>query len=179
MRKIILIAQTSADGFVAGPGGEFTNFIDDEENLEFVCTLIEGADAIVSGRISFQLLDSNWPTAAQKPKATKSMITYSNWYNRVPKYVLSNTWQTSNSPNTHILRDNLPAEINKLKSQTGKAMLIFGSPTTVHTLLTWRVIDAIWLIIHPVIFGKGIPLFTDQENVIKLTLKKPGNCPVA
>lgn len=172
MRKIILIAQTSADGFVAGPNGEFDKFIDDDENLEFVCTLIEDADAIVSGRTSFQLLDSAWPTAAQKPTATKSMITYSKWYNSVPKYVLSNTLQIINSPNTHILRDNLPAAINKLKEQNGKTMLIFGSPSTVHALLTWQVIDEIWLIVHPVIFGRGIPLFTDRENTIKLNLNK-------
>lgn len=49
MRKIILIAQTSLDGYVAGPKGEFDNFIDDDENLEFVCSLTDGADGCTYG----------------------------------------------------------------------------------------------------------------------------------
>ena len=85
MRKLIAIVQTSFDGFVAGPNGEFTNFIGDEENLAFVCSLIENADAALFGRKSWQLLESNWPTAADKPGATAYEVKYSNWYNSVPK----------------------------------------------------------------------------------------------
>ena len=51
MKKLILIAQTSFDGFVAGPNGGFDNFIGDEENLEFVCSLTDDADTALFGRI--------------------------------------------------------------------------------------------------------------------------------
>lgn len=169
MRKLILIVQTSFDGFVAGPNREFDNFIGGEENLEYICDLIEEGDAMLLGRISYQLLDSDWPTAANKPNATKNIIKYSNWYNNVPKIIVSKTLQSTN-PAITIISANLSSEINNLKQQPGKNILIFGSPTLVHSLLDLHLIDSIYLIFHPVIFGEGIPLLKTSNRVTKLKL---------
>jgi len=170
MRELNWIVQTSLDGFVAGPKGEFDNFIGGEENLEFVCSITDEADAAMFGRISYELLESDWPKAADKPEATKNMIKYSNWYNSASKIVLSRTLPKDTSKNIHIISDNLLPEISKIKEQHGKDILIFGSPTTVHELLDINIIDNIWLIVHPVIFGKGIPLFRKRNPVINLRL---------
>ena len=170
MRELTLIVQTSLDGFVAGVKGEFDDFIGGEENLEFVCGLTEEADAALFGRVSYQLLESHWPTAADKPEATKNEIRYSNWYNAVPKFVLSQTLKANNSTNTYIIPKNIEAEINHIKQQPGKTILIFGSPTTVQSLLELYLIDSFWMIVHPVIFGKGIPFFRDRKDKIKLEL---------
>ncbi len=80
-------------------------------------------------------MDGDWPTAANKPNATKNEIKYSNWYNKVPKIVLSKTLQISNKKNTTVISKNIAHEINKIKNQPGKDILIFGSPTTVHSLI--------------------------------------------
>jgi dihydrofolate reductase len=170
MRELNLIAQTSLDGFVAGSKGEFDNFLGGEENLEFVCKITDTADAAMFGRISYELLESDWPTAASKPDATKNMIKYSNWYNSASKIVLSKTLSKDNLKNVVIISDDLLPEINKIKRQDGKDILIFGSPTAVHQLLDQNIIDNIWLIVHPVIFGEGIPLFRSRDHVIKFTL---------
>ena len=168
MRQLILIAQTSLDGFVAGVNGEFDNFIGGEENLEFVCSLTDRADAALLGRISYELLNADWPTTANKPGATKNMVKYSNWYNASAKIVLSHTLQAKG--NTIIINDNLPQEITKIKQQEGKDILVFGSPSIVHALLELDLLDSIWLIVHPVIFGSGIPLFKKAQKLIKLEL---------
>jgi len=174
MRKLILIAQTSFDGFVAGPKGEFDNFIGDEENLEFVCSLTDDADTALFGRRSYQMLEVDWPTAANKPNATKSVIKYSNWYNKVPKYVLSKTLQAGSSKNTSIISENISAQVNKIKESgntESRNILMFGGPTATHSLIELDLLDSIWLIMHPVIFGQGIPLFkNDIKKVIKLKL---------
>jgi len=174
MRKLILIAQTSFDGFVAGPNGEFDNFIDDKENLEFVCSLTDDADTALFGRKSYQMLEVDWPTAANKPNATEAVIKYSNWYNSVPKFVLSKTLQAGNSKNTSIISENISAEINKIKqpgTSGSKNILMFGGPTAVHSLIELDLLDCVWLILHPIIFGQGIPLFkNDIKKVIKLKL---------
>lgn len=170
MRQLTLIAQTSLDGFVAGLKGEFDNFIGGEENLEFVCSLIDDADAALLGRISYELLESDWPNAASKPDATKSMVKYSNWYNAATKIVVSKTLASNGAGNTIILNDNFPAEITKIKHQEGKGILVFGSPSVVHSLLESDLIDSIWIIVHPVIFGSGILLFAKTQKVIKLEL---------
>jgi dihydrofolate reductase len=176
MRKLILLAQISTDGFVAGRNGEFDNFIDGE-SLEFVCSLTEDADAALFGRKSYELLESYWPTAADKPNASEFEIKYSEWYNKVPKYVLSRTIQFAGSANTRTFNENIVSEIHTLKSEPGKNILIFGSPSAVHTLLQLNLIDGIWLIIHPVLFGTGISLFKDRDKVTKLQLSATKNFP--
>ena len=170
MRELNWLVQTSLDGFVAGPKGEFDNFIGGEENLEFVCGITDEADAAMFGRISYELLESGWPNAASKPDATKNEIKYSNWYNSASKIVLSKTLPKDTVKNIHTISDNLLPEISKIKEQDGKDILIFGSPTIVHELLDINIIDNIWLIVHPVIFGNGIPLFRKGNPVIKFRL---------
>ena len=171
MRNLILIVHTSFDGFVAGTKGEFDNFTPGEESLEFVCSVTNDSDAALFGRVSFQLLESHWPTAADSPNASKNAIHYSNWYNSVPKYVLSKSLQPGNSKNSFIINENIAEEINKIKNSGDKNILMFGGPTAAHSLIELNLLDGFWLILHPVIFGEGIPLFKeDIKKVIKLNL---------
>jgi hypothetical protein len=53
MRKLILLAHISLDGFVAELNGELDGFPHGEENLQFVCALTEDADAALFGRVSY------------------------------------------------------------------------------------------------------------------------------
>lgn len=170
MRDINLIAQISLDGFVAGIKGEFDNFTQGEETLEFVCNITDTADAAMFGRISYQLLESDWPTAGSKPGASKNIIKYSDWYNSASKIIFSRTLLKDNLKNATIISGNLLPQINKIKEQNGKDILIFGSPTIAHELMNLNTIDNIWLIVHPVIFGDGIPLFRTRNHNIQFTL---------
>src|SRR5829696_1901958 len=158
MRKLVLVVHTSLDGFVAGPNGELDGFDSGEENLEAVCQLTKEADAALFGRISYQLLNSDWPTKKDNPDATWNEVVYSCWYNQAKKFVVSKTLQ-QDEKNVTIIRDNLSSGISKLKQATGKQILIFGSPMLSQTLMQLGLIDEYWVFVNPVIFGEGIPLF--------------------
>ena len=162
MRKLTLIAHISLDGLVAGSKGELDDFDANEENLGFVCELTEEADTALFGRISYQLLDRYWPTAGDRPNATKGEIAYSNWYNNAKKIVISKTMPSANVNNTTIISENIPGRIIKVKEQPGKSILIFGSPAASQSLMPLNLIDDYWIFVNPVIFGKGIPLFAGQ-----------------
>ena len=168
MKKLTVIAQISLDGFVAGPKGEFDGFIEDVEGLRFVCSLTDEADTALFGRISYQLLDAYWPTAVNLPNATPDEKYYSEWYNLVPKYVLSKT--LSDVYNASIISDEVVDEVKKLKQEEGNQIFIFGSPTAVHYLRQQNLIDSYWILIHPVFFGQGIPLFRDVTDRTSLKL---------
>ncbi|MFI5187151.1 MAG: dihydrofolate reductase family protein, partial [Chitinophagales bacterium] len=71
MRELILVVHIPLDGFVAGPKGELDGFDASEENLQFVCSLTEDADTALFGRNSYQLLNSHWPTAKDRPMRQK------------------------------------------------------------------------------------------------------------
>ena len=169
MRELCLIVQTSLDGFVAGADGAFTNFVEGEENLAFVCSITDEADAALFGRVSFQLLNSHWPRAGSEPGASENAIKYSNWYNAVPKYVLSKSLEIKD-PNTVVISEDIETQILDIKKQPGKSILIFGSPTAVQSLLDLKLLDSFWMIVHPVMFGQGIPFFRERKDIIKLEL---------
>ena len=170
MRKLIVVVHTSLEGFVAGPNGEFDGFVSDEENLGFVCSITDGADAALFGRISYQLINTYWPTAGSNPDTTIYEKKYSTWYNRVPKYVLSSTLKPDEVTNATLFNETAVDEIQQLKAQEGRDILIFGSPTTVHNLREQNLIDGYWILLHPVQFGHGIPLFKDTHYKTKLRL---------
>ena len=170
MRKIISFMHISLDGFVAGPNGELNWVKVDEEIFSYVGKRISEGDTALYGRVTYQLMESYWPTAADKPTATKHDIEHSKWYSKVHKVVLSKTMKEAGLTNTKIISDNLSDRINEIKHQGDKEILLFGSPTATHSLIQMNLIDGYWLFVNPIILGQGIALFADIQDKIKLKL---------
>jgi dihydrofolate reductase len=170
MRKIISFMHISLDGFVAGPNGEMDWIKVDEEIFDYVGKRISGGDTALYGRVTYQLMESYWPTAADKPTASKHDIEHSRWYSKVNKVVLSKTMKDKGLANTKIISDNLSERINEIKQQGDNDILLFGSPTATHSLIQQNLIDGYWLFVNPIILGRGIPLFTDIKDKVKLKL---------
>lgn len=160
----------SIDGFVAGPNGELNWARVDEELFDYVGKRISEGDTALYGRVTYQMMEDYWPTAGDKPKATKHDIEHSKWYKNVHKVVLSETMKDMDLPNTTIISSNLADRINDIKQQEGNEILLFGSPTATHSLINLNLIDGYWLFLNPIIIGKGIRLFEDIEDKIKLKL---------
>ena len=180
MRKIISFMHISLDGFVSGPNGEMDWIKVDEEIFSHVGKRIVEGDTALYGRVTYQMMESYWPTATDKPTATKHDIEHSKWYSKVHKVVLSKTMNELDLNNTTIISDNLSEKINEIKQQAGGDILLFGSPTATHALIQENLIDGYWLFVNPIILGKGIPLFVDVKDKIKLNLLniKPFSCGV-
>ena len=172
MRKIISFMHISLDGFVAGPNGEMDWIKVDEEIFDFVGKRISEGDTALYGRVTYQMMEDYWPTAGDKPTATRHDIEHSKWYSKVHKVVLSKTMNPDSyrETNTKIISDNLSDRINEIKQQAGEDILLFGSPTATHSLIQLNLIDGYWLFVNPIILGRGIPLFVDIKDKIKLKL---------
>ena len=179
MRKIISFMHISLDGFVAGPNGEMNWIKVDEEIFDHVGKRISKTDTALYGRVTYRMMENYWPTAGDKPGASRHDIEHSKWYKKVHKLVLSKTMKESGPmatglANTEIISDNISARINELKQSApaggSEEILLFGSPTATHALIQLNLIDGYWLFVNPVILGKGIPLFTGIKEKIKLNL---------
>lgn len=173
MRKLISFMHISLDGFVAGPNGEMDWIKVDEEIFDYVGKRISEGDTALYGRVTYQMMENYWPTAGDKPKATRHDIEHSKWYSKVHKVVLSKTMKDEGLTNTKIIGDKLSDKINEIKqSHNGrsKEILLFGSPTATHSLIQLNLIDGYWLFVNPIILGRGIPLFVDIKDKIKLKL---------
>ncbi len=175
MRKIVVFMHTTLDGFVAGPNGEMDWINVDEELFDFAGQQTDRADTALYGRVTYEMMDSYWPTAGDEPNASKHDIKHSQWYNSVTKVVVSKTLRESDLKNTKVISSDLSNNINKLKQQQGKNILIFGSPTTCHALMSFGLIDEFWLFVNPVVLGNGIPMFKGVENM-KLKLIESNQC---
>ena len=170
MRNLIFFMHTSLDGFVAGPGGEMDWINLDNAMFDFVATMTAEADTALYGRVTYEMMQSYWPKAGEQPNASKHDKEHSAWYNKVSKVVLSKTLNEKGLDNTIVIGDQLADNINKLKQQEGKNILIFGSPGASQSLLNEGLIDEFWLFVNPIILGKGIPLFKDITGTTKLNL---------
>lgn len=162
--------HVSLDGFVAGPNGEMDWIKVDQEIFDHVSKRIGEGDTALYGRVTYQMMENYWPTAANNPAATKHDIEHSKWYSNVHKVVLSKTMTDQGLTNTTIISDNLSDNINEIKQQEGNDILLFGSPTATHSLMQQNLIDGYWLFVNPIILGQGIPLFVDIKDKIKLNL---------
>ncbi|TCC98017.1 dihydrofolate reductase family protein [Pedobacter psychroterrae] len=169
MRNLIFFMHTSLDGFVAGLNGEMNWIKFDDELFDFVGTMTDKADTALYGRVTYEMMQSYWPTAAEQPNASKHDKEHSAWYSKVSKIVLSKTMNEKGLDNTTIISGQLADNINEIKNQDGKNILIFGSPRASHSLLGQGLIDEFWLFVNPVLLGQGIPLF---KNVVETTQLK-------
>ena len=168
MRKLVIFMHTSLDGFVAGPNGEMDWINVDNEMFDHAGKQTDEADTALYGRVTYQMMDSYWPTAGDKPDAGKHDKEHSAWYNKVEKVVLSRTWKKEDHSNITIISNNQLDAINKLKQATGKNIVVFGSPTACHFLMAEDLVDDYWLFVNPILLAEGIPLFKDIKEKRKL-----------
>jgi dihydrofolate reductase len=166
MRKVILFNMVTLDGFFEGPNGEIDwHKVDDEFN-EFAIQQTGSAAGLIFGRKTYELMVSYWPTPQAEtddPQVTEIM-------NSIPKYVFSRTLEEAGWKNTRLIKEDAPAEIQKLKAEPGGDLFIFGSANLSASLLQKGLIDEIRVIVNPVVLGDGRTLFEDLPGKLELEL---------
>lgn len=172
MRNLVFFMHSSLDGFASGLNGEMNWIKIDDELFGFVATITDKADTALYGRVTYELMQSYWPTAADKPNATKHDKEHAAWYKNVSKVVLSTTLKQEGLENTTVISNQLKENINRIKNQEGKNILIFGSPTASHSLLDQDLIDEFWIFVNPALLGQGKPLFKNIHQLTKLKLQE-------
>jgi dihydrofolate reductase len=172
MRKLVSFMHVSLDGFVAGPKGEMDWILVDEEIFDYAGYRTNEADTALYGRVTYEMMEGYWPTAADQPNASRHDREHSAWYKKVEKVVLSRSMKGKKLPNTKIVNDHISDEINQLKKAPGEEIIIFGSPSASHALMHENLIDEFWIFVNPILLGRGIPLFKDIQQQTKLKLIK-------
>lgn len=170
MRKVISLMHVSLDGYTAGPRGELDWAIVDDETYEYVAKMLTTVDTALYGRVTYHMMESYWPTVPTNPSSTQDELQHAHWVEQVQKIVFSRTLDTVEWNNTRLVRDHIADEVARLKNMPGKDLMIFGSPSIVHTLAQHGVIDEYRINVNPIVLGEGIPLFKDIRGSIALEL---------
>jgi dihydrofolate reductase len=168
MRKIILMMSVSLDGFIEGPNRELDwHMVDDELHGHFNEQL--GAmGAFLSGRVTFELMAGFWSTADTDPSSTGPMVEFARIWRDKPKIVFSRTLERADW-NTTVVRDVVPDQVIDLKAQPGGDLALGGADIAA-AFLGHDLIDEYRLYIHPVVIGRGKPLFRVSDTKIDLQL---------
>lgn len=162
MRKVIAAINMTIDGFC-----DHTYGIADEELHQHYTDLLNEAGVLLYGRITYQLMESYWPLLVKDPSGEKAMDDFALAIDRIPKIVFSNTLKSLNWESARLAHRSLQEEINALREQPGKDIFI-GSPGLIAACTEMQLIDEYQLCIHPVIAGKGLPLFRNISDQIYL-----------
>src|SRR5258708_39961485 len=85
--------------------------------------------------------------------------------NAVPKYVFSRTLTKSNWNNTQMFGADLPGAVARVKRESARDILLFGSADLAASLIPHRLIDEFRIALNPIILGGGAPLFKPGEPV--------------
>lgn len=171
MRNIILLAHISLDGFMAGPDGDMSFLTFDDEIAAHIYPLIASVDTSVYGRITYQMMEGYWPSAVESEEVGELGRNHARWYMGVHKIVASRTLPAGTDPKVRIVKDDIVDQLAAEKRRAGGDIMIFASPTLVHTLAAHDLIDEWRLNVQPVVVGRGLPLFAQVERRIQLELR--------
>lgn len=170
---------TTLDGVYQGPGGPDEDRRDgferggwqahhnDEELGSFIRSAYEGADAMLLGRVTFDIWEPYWPLHDDHP--------IGHTINVLPKYVPSTTRTDSTWENAHFLTGDVEAAVRELKAKPGRDMLLQGSGGLLRWLLERDLVDELALVVYPVVVGDGLRLFPDRgpTHTMELVESRP------
>lgn len=168
MRKIILAIQVSLDGFFEGPNGEIDWHMVDEELHTHFNEQLATMGAFLDGRVTYELMAGFWPTADQDPSSTPAEAEFAKIWRDMPKIVYSRTLERAGW-NTTVARDVVADEVLALKAQPGGSLALGGADLAA-TFRRLGLIDEYWIYVHPVLIGRGNPLFKDSDDRTALSL---------
>ena len=185
-RRIVTFNHVSADGYFSRPDGSLSWVVQDAELDRSVATTIEqskrdeGNDTLLFGRRTYEQFEAFWPHAlGDSPtspdphhagRSSPEMRAMAVMLNEATKLVFSRTRQEVTWKNSRLLHEIDPREIEALKAQPGKDIMIFGSGSVVSQLTQHELIDEYQFIVGPLVLGSGRQLITGVPQSLKLDL---------
>jgi len=180
-KELILKMSVSVDGFVGGPNGEMDLFFPtmSDAGRQRLVELFDQVSLHAMGHRSYLGMASFWPTATNI--IARPM-------NEIPKAVFSRSGAISapslnaETPgvdpkvldswlNPIVGGSDLVADIKRLKAEDGKPILAHGGATFATSLIAAKLVDVFHLIVHPVVLGRGLPIFAGLEHPVNLKLE--------
>lgn len=160
MRKLIESTLVSLNGVVEAPQS-WAAF--DDEAKALALANLQGYDAFVMGRTTYELFHAAWSPIQGDP--------YLDAINAARKYVVSTTLSAV-TWNAELLAGDAVTRIQELKSRPGADLIKYGTSALDRTLIEHRLVDEFQFWIFPVVVGTGKHLFDDligEPPALRLT----------
>ncbi|MET0556035.1 MAG: dihydrofolate reductase family protein [Vicinamibacteria bacterium] len=160
MGKLIASMMTSLDGFIEARDRSLEWTVESADFNAYCDAMLDGADTLLFGRVSYEMMVAYWPAAEALPKDEWERR-FARKMNAAPKVVLSRTLERVEWANTRIVSEHVAEEVGAIKARARRDCFVFGGARVIASLLEHGLIDEVRLIVHPVVLGGGTPLFAD------------------
>jgi dihydrofolate reductase len=168
MRNVVLYMFTTLDGFIAGPNGEFLDYDPSDEEMAFANELFGSAEGILFGRKTYEGFVSYWdaldPADASIRKAD---VEFARIFGNMTRVVFSRTLDRVGG-DAILIRDNVAAEVSRLKRQPSRDLLLICGPKLLSTLVGLGLVDEFRILVRPMVLGRGKALFGDVPESLRL-----------
>ena len=146
MRKLVLSMVQSVDGYINGPGREplIPEWSSDLDRWTF--DMIDRFDTLLYGRAAWQEMAAFWPNAETSPETPE--------------------------PQRKLAKDSITKTVDELRESSGKDMVIFAGAAFAQEAMRADLVDEIWLLTVPMLFGHGTRLFEGHSMRADLTLNE-------
>jgi dihydrofolate reductase len=179
-RKIVVFDRISADGYFSAADGALDWVVPDADLDKGAAGKLGDSDTMLFGRRTYDMFESFWPHVLKDPatapdphnpgRHTPEMRSLAEWINAAKKIVFSTTRREVSWTNSELRREIVPREIEALKAQPGKTIMLFGSGSVVSRLSELGVIDEYQLVVCPVLLGGGRSLVSGMAGRMSLEL---------
>jgi dihydrofolate reductase len=171
MGRIIVTEYISIDGVIEAPGGvedyEHVNwalgFERGDEGQKFKEDETYGAEAMLLGRVTYEGFALSWPTIEGE---------FADYFNAMPKYVISKTLVDPEWKNTTVLRGDVIEEATALKQRIEGDILVHGSAQLARALFVAGLVDELHLMVYPLVLGSGKTLFDSNGKKTLMPLRQ-------
>jgi dihydrofolate reductase len=143
----------------------------DEESMRYWTTEMERADALLFGRVTYEMMQSAWrkPASGTWPDwMDESEIAFAEAIDRAKKHVVSSTL-TGVDWNAESIRGDLGPAVRRIKEEPGGSLWV-GGVTLPLALADLGLIDEYEFVVQPVLAGRGPTLLAGLRERIELEL---------
>jgi len=146
--------------------------IADEDLHRHAAENLDQADALLFGRVTYQMMEAAWRaparTGARPDWMEDWMEPFARTIDAAKKYVVSSTL-TLVDWNAELVRGDLGKAVQQLKRESGKGLFV-GGVTLPLALAELGLIDEYELVVHPRLAGHGPTLFAGLSKRVDLKL---------
>ena len=179
-RRIVVFDRISADGYFSAADGALDWAVPDADLDKGAAGKLDDSDTMLFGRRTYDMFEKFWPHVLKDPatapdphnpgRHTPEMRALAVWINSAKKIVFSTTRTEVAWTNSELRSDIVPREIEALKAQPGRTIMLFGSGTVVSRLSELGLIDEYQLVVCPVLLGSGRSLVSGMAGRVSLDL---------
>ena len=142
----------------------------DEETFRYATKKLVEADALLFGRVIYQMMEEAWRPPAQPGARPDWMEPFARTIDAAKKYVVSSTLKKDRVDwNAELVRGDLGKVVQRLKQEPGKGILLGGVKLPL-ALAELGLIDEYEFVVHPRVAGHGPTLFAGLSQVVDLKL---------